>query len=122
MENYMPQSDLKGRTKRFALNIINLVEKLPQKRTTAILGNQLLRSGTSAGANYRAACRIKSTADFISKMGIVEEEVDETIYWMELLLESGLMKLNEVEDLMKEANELLSITISSIKTAKRNRL
>ncbi len=77
--------DLKKRTKAFALRVIALVESLPRSRTANVIGNQLLRSGTSVGANYRSACRGRSTAEFISKMGIVEEEADESLFWMELL-------------------------------------
>jgi len=117
----MNKEDMKRRTKQFALQIITLVESLPRGRTADVLGKQLLRSGTSIGANYRAACRAKSTADFISKMGIVEEESDESIYWMELLLEAGIVRLNQVESSIKEADELLAITISSIKTARSGR-
>ncbi|HSB04554.1 MAG TPA: four helix bundle protein [Thermodesulfobacteriota bacterium] len=113
------QGDLKNRTKRFALEIIKLVQTLPRGRTAEVLTRQLLRAGTSAGANYRSACRARSIADFISKMGIVEEELDETIYWMELLVESGILKFTTVELLVKEADELLSITVASINTAKR---
>ncbi|MCM2360045.1 MAG: four helix bundle protein [Geobacteraceae bacterium] len=87
----MGNENLKERTKSFALRVIRLVEALPKGRTVDVIGKQLLRSGTSVGANYRAACRSKSAADFIAKMGIVEEETDESIYWMELLIESGLM-------------------------------
>jgi four helix bundle protein len=86
----MNQEEIKQRTKLFALGIIQLVESLPKGRTTKVLGGQLLRSGTSVGSNYRSACRAKSIADFISKMGIVEEEVDESLYWMELLIEVGI--------------------------------
>jgi len=117
----MEKRDLKERTKSFALKIIKLVETLPKGRTADILGRQLLRAGTSVGANYRAACRAKSTADFISKMGVVEEETDETIYWMELLIESGNLRMDVVEALMREADELLAITVSSIKTARRSK-
>jgi len=117
----MEKMDLKERTKSFALKIIKLVETLPKGRTADILGRQLLRAGTSVGANYRAACRAKSTADFISKMGVVEEETDETIYWMELLIESGNLRMDVVEALMREADELLAITVSSIKTARRSK-
>jgi len=117
----MGQIDLKQRTKLFALEVINFVEGLPNKRTAEILSRQLLRSGTSAGANYRSACRARSAADFIAKMGIVEEEIDESIYWMELLVESGIINTKNTQDLMKEANELLAITVSSIKTARKNR-
>ena len=84
-----------------------------------MLGRQLLRSATSVGANYRAACRAKSTADFISKMGTVEEEADESLYWMELLVEARIVRLDTLESLMKEADELVAITVASIKTAKR---
>jgi four helix bundle protein len=113
--------NLKDRTKKFALAVIKFIETLPRGRTADIIGKQLIRSGTSVGANYRAACRAKSPADFISKMGTVEEETDEVIYWLELLIESGIVKSNKVEFLMKEANELLAITVSSIKTAKGNK-
>jgi len=114
----MNKDELKRRTKLFALRVIVLVESLPRGRTADVLGKQLLRSGTSVGANYRSACRAKSTADFIAKMGIVEEETDETIYWMELLLEAGLKKLDNLKDLLDEANQLLAMTVASIKTAK----
>lgn len=113
--------NLKDRTKRFALAVIKFVDNLPKGRTVDIIGKQLMRSGTSVGANYRAACRAKSHADFISKMGIVEEETDEVIYWLELLIESTIVKSNEVESLKKEANEILAITVSSIKTARKNK-
>jgi len=84
-----------------------------------VIGRQLLRSGMSVGANYRAACRAKSTADFVSKMGTVEEEADESLYWMELLVEAGIMDVKRIEPLMKEANELLAIIVASINTAKK---
>jgi len=84
-----------------------------------VIAGQLLRSGTSVGANYRAACRAKSARDFISKMGTVEEEADECLYWMELLAQSGTARLETLKPLMKEADELLAITVASIKTAKR---
>jgi len=115
------KQDLKERTKRFALKVIKLVETLPRGRTADILGRQLLSAGTSVGANYRAACRARSTADFISKMGIVEEETDETIYWVELLIESALVHKEDVNHLLDEANQLLAITVSSIRTARRNK-
>ena len=117
----MEHKDLKQRTKEFALRVIRLVEALPKGRTADILGRQLLRSGTSVGANYRAACRARSNADFISKMGIVEEETDESLYSMELLIEADLVQAVKLESLMKEANELLTITVSSIKTARRKK-
>jgi len=117
----MEKRDLKERTKSFALKIIKVVELLPKGRIAYILGNQLLRAGTSVGANYRSACRAKSTADFISKMGIVEEEADETVYWMELLIESGLIRKDELIHLLGEADEILAITVSSIKTARESK-
>ena len=117
----MEPKDLKQRTKKFALRVIRLVESLPKGRTADVLGRQLLRSGTSVGANYRAACRAKSPADFISKMGTVEEEADESLFWMELLIEGGIVKSGKLESLMKEADELLAITVSSINTARKKR-
>ena len=116
----MNQEEMKQRTKVFALGIIQLVESLPKERTAEVLGRQLLRSGTSVGSNYRSACRAKSIADFISKMGFVEEEADESLYWMELLIEAGIEVNIKMEALMKEAGELLSITVASIKTIKKS--
>ncbi|MGB7622222.1 MAG: four helix bundle protein [Terriglobia bacterium] len=114
----MDKEELKQRTKRFALCIFRLVESLPKRKTVDVISRQLLRSGTSVGANYRSACRAKSTADFISKMGIVEEEADESIYWMELLVEGGILPEDTVAPLMREAGEIIAITVSSIKTAR----
>ena len=116
----MNSDELKRRTKHFALRVIRLVESLPRGRTVDVIGRQLLRSCTSVGANYRAACRAKSTADFISKMGTVEEETDESLYWMELLIEAEIVEPAKLESLMNEADELLSITVASINTAKRS--
>lgn len=113
--------DLKIRTKGFALRIIKFTETLPRNRITEVIGKQLLRCATSVGANYRAACRAKSKADFIAKMGIVEEEADETIYWMELLVESNLVNKEQIADLVDEANQIVAIIVSSINTAKRNK-
>jgi len=113
--------DLKKRTKAFALRVIALVEALPRSRTADVIGNQLLRSGTSVGANYRSACRGRSTAEFISKMGIVEEEADESLFWMELLIESGIVKACKLKPLMEETNEIIAITVSSIKTARKRK-
>ncbi|CAN5595210.1 four helix bundle protein [soil metagenome] len=116
----MTQEEMKARTKQFALRVIRLVESLPNGKTANVIGNQLLRSGTSVGANYRASCRAKSTADFVHKLSIVEEEADESIYWMELLVE-GKIKENLLENLMNEADQILSIIVSSIKTIKEKR-
>jgi four helix bundle protein len=115
----MTRGELIARMKRFSLEVIRLVESLPRGRIADALGGQLLRCGTSAGANYRAACRARSVADFISKMGIVEEELDESVYWLELLVEAAIVQRTRVDALLKEANELLAITVSSIRTARR---
>jgi four helix bundle protein len=120
-EANMDKIDLKERTKRFVLMVINIVEMLPKGRTIDVLSGQLLKSGTSVGANYRAACRAKSTADFISKMGIVEEEADETIYWTELIIEAGFSRKDELISLIDEVNQILAITVSSIKTARKSK-
>jgi four helix bundle protein len=116
----MNNENLKIRTKQFALRIIKLVESLPRDQVGRVLGNQLLRSGMSVGANYRAACRSKSAADFISKMGTVEEEADECVYWMELLMDSGTVKPTKISALMQEAAELTAIAVSSINTARKS--
>lgn len=114
----MASEELKTRTRAFALRTIRLCESLPKGRTSDVVARQLLRCATSVGANYRAACRAKSKADFIAKMGIVEEECDECMYWMEILIESELVGERRLAGLMQEANEILSIVISSIKTAR----
>ncbi|MBW1891331.1 MAG: four helix bundle protein [Deltaproteobacteria bacterium] len=111
--------DLKQRTKQFALRVIRLCEALPNGQIANVIRYQLLRCGTSVGANYRAACRGRSTAEFIAKMGIVEEECDECIYWMELIVEAELLPEERLKDIMAEADEILAITVSSIKTARR---
>lgn len=113
-------NDLKQRTKDFALRVIKLVESLPNNRTSDVLGKQLLRSGTSVGANYRAACRARSAAEFQAKMGIVEEEADESCYWIELLTDSKQVKASRVADLLKEASELTAIAVASIKTSRQH--
>jgi len=117
----MDKEAMKHRTKQFTLRVIRLVESLPPGRTADVIGKQLLRSGTSVGANYRAACRAKSNADFINKLGTVEEEADESMFWMEMLTEAGLIKESLIADLMDEANQLVAITVASIKTAKQNK-
>jgi four helix bundle protein len=117
----MTKEELKNRTKKFALRIIKLVEALPKTKTGDVIGKQLLRCGTSVAANYRAACRAKSTSDFIAKLGIVEEEGDESMFWLEIIIESGLMKKELVEPLLKEADEIVAIVVSSKKTVKNNK-
>ena len=111
---------LRARTKAFALRVIRLTEDLPDTGVCRVIKGQLLRCGTSVGANYRSAKRAKSTADFISKMGTVEEEADESMYWMELSVESGLMTENLVSALYQEADEILAMVVASIRTAKRS--
>ncbi|MBI1815135.1 MAG: four helix bundle protein [Deltaproteobacteria bacterium] len=117
----MASLELQRRTRVFALRVIDLVKELPVGRTGDVIGRRLLRCGTSVGANYRAACRARSRADFVAKMGVVEEEAHESIYWMELLVESRLARPERVATLLTEANELVAMTVSSIKTARQNK-
>jgi four helix bundle protein len=118
----MGPEDLKQRTKRFALRVIRLAQVLPKTRVGDVISRQLLRAGTSVGANYRAACRAQSPADFVAKMHIVQEEADESLYWMELLTEADLVPRARLENLAKEAEELVAIVVASIRTVKtRNR-
>ena len=117
----MDAEELKQRTKMFGLKIIRLVEDLPSTRTASVIGNQLIRSGTSVGANYRAACRGRSKAEFIAKMGVVIEEADESMYWMEMLIEAGIVSHDDLAELLSEADELVAIFTASAKTA-RSRL
>jgi len=112
----MDASELKQRTKQFSLRVIKLVDALPTTRSTNVIGNQLLRAGTSVGANYRAALRGRSRPDFIAKLGIAIEEADESLYWMELLAEAELMTPERLNPLMQEANELISILTTTVKT------
>ena len=115
----MDEKEFKNRTKKLALNVIQLVEKLPPGRTTNVISRQLVRSATSVGANYRAACRGKSKADVISKLSIVEEEADESVYWLELLIESDNVPEERVRELLNESNEIVAMTVASIKTLRR---
>lgn len=110
---------IKQRTKTFAIRVIRLVDSLPQTVSAQVIAKQIVRSSTAVAANYRASCRARSQAEFIAKLGIVEEEADESLFWLELLVESGIVKKEKLELLMTEANELTSIIVSSIKTAKR---
>lgn len=112
----MNEEQFKERTKKLALRVIRLVEALPNGQATQVIGKQLLRSATSVGANYRAACRAKSTADIINKLKIVEEEADETLYWLELLVEAELMPVSRLTDLMAETDEIIAMIVASIKT------
>jgi four helix bundle protein len=114
-------SDLRARTKAFALAVIRFVEILPKTQTAAIIGRQLIRSGASVGANYRAARRARSNADFIAKLGIVEEEIDECAYWLELLLESDTVSRERIAPLHTEADELTAIIVTAITSAKQHK-
>jgi four helix bundle protein len=116
----MKENNLKQRTKRFALDVVKFCESLSVDDTCKTLGRQLLRSGTSVGANYRAVCRAKSTPDFISKFGTVLEEADESGYWIELLVDAGKASQDSSAALLREANELVAISVSSINTARRS--
>jgi four helix bundle protein len=115
----MDESRFKQRTKTLALRFIEIVNALPNNRSADVIGRQLIRSGTSIGANYRAACRGKSTADVIAKLRIVEEEADESAYWMEPLTESGLLPEARLSELMQETNEIIAITVASIRTLQK---
>ncbi|CAN5170127.1 four helix bundle protein [soil metagenome] len=117
----MTEKDLLQRTKNFALRIIKLVNALPNNTTGRAIGNQLIRSGTSVAANYRAACRGRSKAEFIAKLGTVEEEADESCLWMELIIESKLMEEKLVAELLKEANEITAIMAASKISARNNK-
>ena len=115
----MTPQELKDRTREFALRVVRATQSLPKGRVAWALGDQLLRSGTSVGANYRAACRARSKAEFLAKLGVVEEEADESLYWMKLLVAAGIVKQQQIEKLMQEADEILSIIIASINTARK---
>jgi len=114
----MNNDELKQRTKVFALRVIRMTKTLPREMNADVLGRQLLRSATSVAANYRSACRAKSRADFVSKMGTVEEEADESALWLELIEESGLLPAAKLGDLRREADELTAIAVASIRTAR----
>ena len=115
----MNETQLKDRTKNFAKNIIQLCRKLPANREGRLIGNQMFRSGTSVAANYRAACRGRSKAEFISKLAIVEEEADETMLWLELIKEMSIYNDPMIDQLIKESNELVAIIVSSIRTTRK---
>jgi four helix bundle protein len=112
----MNEQEFKQRTKALALRVIKLVSSLPKNTVSQVIGKQLIRSGTAVGANYRAACRARSTADLIAKLRIVEEEADECLYWMELIVEAKLLEVTNLRSIMSETNEILAMTVASIKT------
>jgi four helix bundle protein len=115
----MTPRELQTRTKAFALRVIKLVDTLPRGTAGQVIGRQLLRAATLVGANYRAACRAQSRAEFAAKLSVVVEEADESLYWLELLQESGLIKPEPLAELLKEANELVAISVAARKTAKQ---
>lgn len=117
----MDREAMLARTKAFSLRILKLCESLPKSRTGHTIANQLIRSGTSVGANYRAAVRARSTAEFVAKLGIVEEEADESCFWLELVIETELVNPERVKSLLQEANEITAIIVVTKKSAKRNR-
>ncbi len=114
----MIEKDLKQRTRRFGLEIIRFVRTLPREPASDVIGRQLLRSAVSVGANYRAACRARSRAEFIAKLAIVEEECDESLYWLELVAELSKVTSTSVGELSREANQILAIIVASIKTVR----
>jgi len=114
----MTENQMKDRTKQFALRVIKLVDALPNTTSGRALGGQLVRSGTSVAANYRAACRARSNADFVNKISIVEEEADESSLWMELIMDSGLMSKRKVADLHHESEQLVAMMVASRKTSR----
>ena len=116
----MNSTEFQDKTKRLGLHVIRFVEILPQNYTSRVIVNQILRCALSVGANYRAVCRAKSDKDFIHKMKIVEEECDETIYWLEIIEESGLAKIEVVTPLKREAKEILAMIVASINTMSKN--
>lgn len=112
----MTEAEFKLRTREFGLRVIRLVSSLPKGMVEDVLARQLLRSATSVGANYRSACRARSGAEMVSRLAIVEEEADESVYWLEMLVDAGLMKRNRVEDLIKEGNAIVAMTVASRRT------
>ncbi|MCW5547371.1 MAG: four helix bundle protein [Opitutaceae bacterium] len=118
----MTEKELKQRTKAFALRMLKLIDALPETRSGRVLAGQLGRSGTSVGANYRAACRSRSTAEMISKLAVVEEEADESAFWLELVTAHGLMSPAQTAPLSREAEELTAIMVASRRTLARRGL
>src|SRR5437764_10745377 len=120
-EKVVHTADLKARTKQFALRVMKMVDALPRTIQGRAIAKQIIRSGTSMAANYRAACRARSRAEFIAKIGVVEEEVDETLFWLELIIETGLLPLTKLKPLLREGDEIVSIMVASLKSAIANR-
>ena len=116
----MSKAELLARTKSFSLRILKLVDQLPRTTSGRAIGNQLVRSGTSIGANYRAACRSRSRAEFAAKLGVVAEEADETVYWLELVCDGNLIPANKLTELLREADELTAIFTAGRRTSSKN--
>jgi four helix bundle protein len=117
----MTEAELKSRTKAFALRVLKVVDALPRSTAGRVLGGQVARSATSVAANYRSVCRAKSRADFLAKLAVVEEEADETAFWLEMIVDSGLLTAAKLAALRKEADELTAIFVSSLKTVRDGR-
>ena len=117
----MDKTEMKQRTKNFAKEIIRLCRKLPKNREGRLIGDQIFRAGTSVAANYRSACRARSKAEFISRLSVVEEEADETLFWLEIINEMEIFQHDKLDVLMKENDEILAIIVASIKTAKKTK-
>ena len=118
----MDEQEFKRRTKDIAIRVLTLAEALPRSVSASVIGRQIVRSGTSIGSNYRAACRAISRADLIAKLGHVEEEADETLYWMELLIERQMVTAQKLQPLMSDVNEVLAMTVASIQTLRRAKI
>jgi four helix bundle protein len=115
------EQEFKDRTRKLGLDVIRLVERLPRNRVADVIGRQLLRCALSVGANYRAACRARSHADMIAKLAIVEEEADETTYWLGVLVDADVATKSDVREIQAQADSLLAMTVASIKTLRRSR-
>lgn len=118
----MNEAEFKRRTKAAALRIVRLVSELPKTTIADVIGRQLLRAGTSVGANYRAACRARSKKDMLSKLGIVEEEADEAVYWLEMIGDSKVIEASRLKDLVREYNEIVAMVVASLKTLRSTNL
>ena len=118
MGNLTDAEELRNRTKKFAIRIVRLFKALPKATEAQIIGKQLLRSGTSVGANYRAVCRARSKAEFVARVGIVAEEADESVFWLEILEETKIFNAKQLQEILKEAKELAAIFSASQKTAR----
>jgi four helix bundle protein len=118
----VPAEQLKNRTKQFAIRIVKLFRSLPRTEDARIMGKQILRSGTSVAANYRAVCRARSKAEFVAKIGVVVEEADETVFWLELLVETEIVRESKMKSLLLEVNEFLAIFAASQYTARGKRV